>query len=563
MKKFSFLQTFILCMCMFILCILITITPLTRLASTTLLSSVPLFMLLTVVGTKLPTDLHLTANVYASQVNTDTIEFLSIMLLVFLLYALSVYLVQKHIVTATPSTLTGKLLQEHTIRRILQIIWIGAVLIVVIYVLAPVMLSRDIAAYASYGRIIVVYHANPYYTVPAAFPNDPILQASDWQGVVTAYGPIWLAACAISTLIAGNSMLHYILFYRILGLAVHLVNIGLVTTILRKMGYPPRTVVTGTVLYAWNPLVLLESCMSGHNDTAMVTCILLGVFLCLHAEHDNFRYTRSYLPPLLAFMCAALIKFTAAPIIVFYLVLLARRVFINSSSIQRQGLWARWWLVLRPITGVALVSILVSGVLYAPLWAGHTPQEIAASLASPPASRLAFGSILLALQKVAALHQLDAHFLFLSLHSTWNIINAVVVFSLCAIGAIWLWRIPTTQTVVQAMLATLGALLVVTPWFFPWYVVWLVGLAAVSVPIHRGYLVRALVASISVFSASALLIYLFRGYPPVGDWIGFTSLTTIGPPLAIFLFLLLPRKNTVRIHTNGPDTVETANQLVP
>ena len=453
-------------MWIFVLCTLITIAPLARLASTTLLSSVPIFMLLTVVGTKLPTDLHLTANSHASQVNTDTLEFLSIMLLTYLLYTLCVWLVHKSIVATTPSTPDEKHVQEHAVYRILQFIWLGAILVGLVYVLAPVMLSRDIAAYAGYGRIIVVYRANPYYTVPAAFPHDSILQANDWQGVVAAYGPVWLVVCALSTLVAGNSLLHYILFYRILGLTVHLFNIALVTAILRRMGHPLRTTVIGTLLYAWNPLVLLESCMSGHNDIAMVTCILLGIFLCLRAEHDNFKNIRSYFPPILAFTCAALIKFTAAPIIVLYLVLLARHIFINTSFTRQQSMWTRWLSTLRITTSVALASILVSGILYMPLWFGHTPQEIAASLSSPPASRLAFGSLLLALQKVAIVHQLNAHFLFLSFHSTWNIINALVVIGLCVIGAIWLCRIPTTQTMVQATLATLGALLIVTPWVF-------------------------------------------------------------------------------------------------
>ena len=100
---------------------------------------------------------------------------------------------------------------------------------------------------------------------------------------------------------------------------------------------------------------------------------------------------------------------------------------------------------------------------------------------------------------------------------------------------------------VQATLALLGALLIVTPWFFPWYVLWLVSLAAVITPTRHERVKRALMGSTLVFSASAFLIYLFRGYPPVGDWVGLVGLTTIGPPLVVLLVLLLPRKNTTSI----------------
>ncbi len=553
-------------MCTFILCILITVAPLNRLAGTTLLSSIPLCMLLTVMGTKLPTDLHLTADTHASQVNTDTIEFLSIMVLVYLVYAICAYIAYTYSTVQTPPT--AKRVQFRSIRIFLQLIWIGAILIGIIYVLTPSMLSRDASAYASYGRIIVTYHANPYYTPLSAFPHDPFFQLDDWRDTPAAYGPLWLVVCAISTFVAGSSILHYIFFYRILGLIAHLINIVLVTAILRKMKRSPRIVVLGILLYAWNPLVLLESCLGGHNDIVMVTCILVGILLCIRVEQDIFFHARYYLPPAVAFTCAALIKFTAAPIIAFYLVLLAGRVFANELPMPQQKHMPyrlRELLTLRVVSTSALVSGLLAAILYIPLWLGHTIHEIGVSLGSLPSSRLAFGSILLALQKVVATFHGDNGLLaFFSKHSTWSVINIIVVVGFFGIGALWIWHVPTTRTMVRATLATLGALLIVTPWFFPWYVIWLVSLAVVSLPdMHENYVGRALMASTFTFSASALLIYLFRGYPPIGDWIGFASLTTIGPPLIVFLFFLLSRKNTAREQQNTSASVETANQLVP
>jgi hypothetical protein len=88
-----------------------------------------------------------------------------------------------------------------------------------------------------------------------------------------------------------------------------------------------------------------------------------------------------------------------------------------------------------------------------------------------------------------------------------------------------------------ATLAVLGVLLLVTPWFFPWYVTWLVGLAAACLPM-RDRLGRAAIGAALVFSASAFCIYLFRGFPAIGDWEGFTSLTTVGPPLLTLVILL-------------------------
>lgn len=554
-------------MCAFILCILVTVAPLQRLAGTTLLSSLPFSMLLTIVGTKLPTDLHLSTDVHASQLNTDSIEFLVVMGCVYLFYFLSAYIVQKHSRVQEILRSTESAVQSQTIKALLICIWIGAILAGIMYVLTPSALSHDAVVYAGYGRIIVTYHANPYYTPLATFPHDPLFQLDDWRDAVAAYGPLWLIVCALSTLVAGSSILHYIFFYRILGLLAHLVNIWLVTAILRKTKRSPRIVLLGTLLYAWNPLVLLESGLGGHNDIVMVTCILSGIFLCIRAEQHEFMHVRHYLPPIVVFTCAALIKFTAAPIIVFYLLLVARRVFTSEPVSQQQEPTHRrfrWLVMLRVVSSAALVSGLLAILLYIPLWLGHTVHDIAGSLGSPPSSRLAFGSILLALQKFSALsHDRNEFLAFFSMHSTWNGINAVVVVSFFCIGAIWLYRTPTTLTMVQATLALLGALLIVTPWFFPWYVLWLVGLAAVSIPTHHERVTCALVGSTLVFSASAFVIYLFRGYPPIGDWVGLVGLTTIGPPLVVLLFLLLPHKSTMDLKTKHDKSGRGSNSLHP
>ncbi len=533
MKKYATLRPFLVSMGAFVLCILATGAPLARLAGTTMLATLPTSMLLTLVGTKLPADLHLTSNTHASQVTTNSLEFFALTLLAYFFYTLCAYLAQKY---SKGEASSDAITQSHSIRTLLRLIWIGAALLSVIYVLMPAVLSRDALVYAGYGRIIVAHHANPYYVPLSAFPHDPLLQLDDWRDALAAYGPLWLLVCALSTLVADSSVLHYLFFYRIFGLVAHLLNIFLVATILRKTGRSHTLIVMGTLLYAWNPLVLLESCMGGHNDSVMVSCLLLGILFYVHAEQDRFTHARLYLLPIIAFTCAALIKFTAAPVIAFYLVLLARRVLHIQAKLACT--LPLPFIKLRKVGVALLTSTLLVVVLYIPLWAGHTPQAIMTSLGSPPSSHLAFGSTLLALQKVALHQQNNVILTFFSKHSTWNIINGVVVGAVFCTCVLWLWRKPMLRTMVYAALATLGALLLVTPWFFPWYVLWLVGLAATSLPEHGTRVGRALILGALTFSASAFFLYLFRGYPPVGDWIGFTSLTTIGPPLFVFFVTL-------------------------
>lgn len=518
-SQFSWLLLVLLCA--FVLFALVSVAPLSRLAGTTFLSSVPISSTLLLFGAALPVDLHLTANQHASQVNTDSIEFLSIMALLFLVYAYAALLLTRKRVFSG-------------YRKFLMLIWFGAVVVGLIYVLTPSLLSRDVFVYAGYGRIIVAHGANPYYTPLSAFPHDPLNALDDWRKAIAAYGPLWLLVCAFSTIVSGSTTLHYIFFFRFLGLFLHLCNITLVTAILHKWRCSSRTILVGTLLYAWNPLALLESNLGAHNDTAMVTCLLLGLLLTLYAEQDSFTHIPRLLAPVVAFSAAILIKFTAAPLLAFYIVLLAFRSLHPSSTQQHSMAWKRT--ILNTGSACVLSGILIFAA-YTPLWLGHSIKDMVKSLAAPPSSWEAFGSILLALHKVnLQTHESNALLNIFSQHSTWSLIDLLVMLILFITGVVWLWRIPTTRTMLTISLASLGALLIVTPWFFPWYVIWLVGLAALCVSDAMTNIEKALVAGVLAFSVSALFVYLFRDFPPVGDWIGATCLTTISPPLLVFVY---------------------------
>ncbi len=192
------------------------------------------------------------------------------------------------------------------------------------------MLSHDIFVYAGYGRLIVAHHANPYFTAPRAFPHDPLTPLDDWPRAIAAYGPVWLTICASFALVLGTHPLRYIIAFRLLGLFAHLLNTLLIYKILQKMGRSPRTVAIGTLLYAWNPLALMESAMGGHNDTVMITFILWGILLYVRGERRGLTRPGSYLPPIIAFTLAALIKFTCGPLIIFFLRYPDKKVVVNS-----------------------------------------------------------------------------------------------------------------------------------------------------------------------------------------------------------------------------------------
>src|SRR5438105_12258918 len=534
------LRGLVLCMLAFILCILISVTPLLHLAGKTFLLPLPTNPLLLWWGSWLPANLQLASNYRASMITTNSIEFLVLMALAFGVYGLSAFLIQRQ-----P--------EQSNYKNVSRLIWLGTIVGGLIFVLTPAMLSRDIFVYVGYGRTIVAHHANPYFVPLSRFPQDPLTPYDDWQYTTSAYGPVWLIICSLFTLVLGNSPLGYVLAFRLFALAAHLLNIWLVATILKKMGSSARTVTLGTLLYAWNPLVLQESSLGGHNDIFMVTLILLGILLCLHAEQRHFTRPSHYLPPVLTFTLAALVKFTALPLIALFLVVLARNILYSTqpASLTNEKNGSRHWKsMFLKVLLACIAGGFVAVIFYAPFWLGHSIRDIVQSFSSPPSARLSEYSLLRVIYHWIKVHGLPAHtswaytpLYVLSQRSVWDKINYVTLGCLLIIATLWIWRIPTTRTMVLAAIATLGALLIVTPWFFAWYVTWLVGLAIVCLPVANDRIGRALVAFTLTFSATALSTYLYHDYPPIGTWIFLGWLAMIGPPLIVF-FVFVISKNT-------------------
>ncbi|HLG63808.1 MAG TPA: hypothetical protein VKY19_17840 [Ktedonosporobacter sp.] len=520
--------------CAFILCILISIAPLVRLAGVAFYQ-LPTNFFLTLFGAWLPIDFGLAADPRASQISTHALLFLACMAIAFIIYGLFAWFIQRQ---STPGT------SKSTLRWI----WAGAAICGIIFILTPAMLSHDIFVYTSYGRIITIYHANPYFVPLIRFPHDYFLPYDDWKKAIAAYGPLWLTLSAVFTPIIGDNTDRALLIYRIFAFAIHLVNTLLIIRLLRTMERSERTIVLGTLLYAWNPLLLEESSLGGHNDEFMVTFFLLGLLFSIRYELRKTGGLRSYLPSLFAFTLAALIKFTALPLVVLSLVMLVRKRLYPAAELPQQRK-LEWKSALLTALLAGLTSITLVLVMYAPYWIGHSIGDIITSFTAPPSATMSYGSIHRAIIRVVQVYGLPPvnNWTYLPLqifssHDTWDRINLVALALLMIVSIIWLWRAPTTRTLAVASLATLGTLLVVTPWFFPWYLAWVLSLAVVCLPVTYDRVARALIAATFTFSATSLIIYLYhQKKAPFGEWIGLDFLTTLGPPIVVLLiFLFLP-----------------------
>ncbi|HYN89548.1 MAG TPA: hypothetical protein VER55_13520, partial [Ardenticatenaceae bacterium] len=198
----------------------------------------------------------------------------------------------------------------------LRVILGGVALFSVPLLLLPYILSTDIYNYVMFGRIAAIYGDNPMIMPPSAYPQDPFLKYATIHHLhePAVYGPVWLLFSHGLTLIVerlGGALWLYVGAYKMAALAFHLVSAVLIWQILGR--WKPQQQLAGTLLYAWNPLALIEFAGSGHNDPLMISLILLGIWLALRS---GWRLAT------VALAAAILIKWIPALLLSLYALLL-------------------------------------------------------------------------------------------------------------------------------------------------------------------------------------------------------------------------------------------------
>lgn len=303
--------------------------------------------------------------------------------------------------------------------------------------------AADIFDNIMHGRILGVHGANPFEQVAADFPDDPFLSYVAWDRFPSAYGPGWEMVAAATAWLAGDEIVANVLAFKILGGLFLAGCIGIVAILLRRES--PERALAGTLLLAWNPLVLYETLGQGHNDAAMLFWILLAVW-CLARK----RYTLA----VLALVVGALFKFI--PLLLMPAVgLIALRALPDARARLRFAL----------VT--ASLSILLMVLAYALVW--HGPDTLGIQrrqvLFASSLPAVAYALLAQPLGKGAAASAVSlAAALLTALFALWQAIQASRALS---------W-----PSFVQAAFSILVFYLLCTClWFQQWYLIWLVGLA--------------------------------------------------------------------------------------
>lgn len=158
--------------------------------------------------------------------------------------------------------------------------------------------STDVYRYVIRGRVSSVYGQSPYVSPPSAFPDDPfVLLAGEWADETSPYGPAWELTAAAVTALSQGSLWWGLLAFKGVGGIFHLGSAVLLWQLLHKL--PPAEQSARTLLWAWNPSLLLFFVMDAHNDVMMIFWLLAGWWML-----ENGRF----LPGTLLLLLAPLTK---------------------------------------------------------------------------------------------------------------------------------------------------------------------------------------------------------------------------------------------------------------
>lgn len=135
--------------------------------------------------------------------------------------------------------------------------------------------TTDLYGYIARGYLYVHLHLNPMTSPAFLLPGDKFVTRP-----ASPYGPAWLLICALFSLISGENLLLNMLLFKLTGVVCLVLAMWLLYVLAQRLHISrPERVVT---FFAWNPLVLFEAIGNGHNDIVMMVCVLAALLLMLH-----------------------------------------------------------------------------------------------------------------------------------------------------------------------------------------------------------------------------------------------------------------------------------------
>jgi alpha-1,6-mannosyltransferase len=332
-----------------------------------------------------------------------------------------------------------------------------------VVLLGPPLVSTDVFSYQAYARLGSVYAYNPYLNGPHAIALDHVFPyiGAKWSYTPSVYGPVFTA---FSYLLASLTIATSVFAYKSIAAVASLALVAVVWRCAKLRDINP---VRAAALVGLNPLLVIYGVGGGHNDLLMVLAVVSSIWALLASRERTGG----------ALMMVAIgVKLTAGLLL----------PFVFAAGGPRRGR-SRRDLLLGAGVGFALIAVLSftvfgSGAFH--LLATVRQSQSEGDWKSIPgviSSRLGMPTVGHILQYLSA--------------------AAFVILTAWLVRRVWRGM---TDWIDGAGWATL-ALLIASSSFLPWYVAWMLPLAALG---HDRRLWRMAIVMTGIIQAIQLLGYI-------------------------------------------------------
>ncbi|MGI5828173.1 MAG: hypothetical protein ACOX6V_04115 [Patescibacteria group bacterium] len=164
--------------------------------------------------------------------------------------------------------------------------------------------SHDIFNYLFYPRMILVHNANPYYHTALDFSGDLWTRFMHNVHLTNPYGQTWTALLVFATFpFIRNFTLSFWAVKFMIG-----VLFVLQTYVVYKISLKntPGQSLQRTLLFLFNPLLLTETLIVGHNDSVMMLFLLLAIY-CRY--FSSYKKATQYITAFLFWISSILVKY--------------------------------------------------------------------------------------------------------------------------------------------------------------------------------------------------------------------------------------------------------------
>ncbi len=159
-----------------------------------------------------------------------------------------------------------------------RFLWRIVFLVTIVVVFSYPAFSADIFNYMFTAKTVLVYRQNPYVLIPGQLIGiEPWIMFMRWIHLPTAYTPVWIGLTLPAYLLGFGYFLLIMWNIKILAAFFYLATIWLIGNVIAMI--EPKHKVLSMAIFAFNPLIMIETLVSGHNDIAMMAAAVFAYYL--------------------------------------------------------------------------------------------------------------------------------------------------------------------------------------------------------------------------------------------------------------------------------------------